>query len=145
MSDLDKQLRTVLARLELVSQVPAALPGNSSRSAEDPGGKRPAGGIDRKDDREPDHPQKSVEHFRRRAGRIHSVPALESLIADAESALGAWRRQPAPTKKDEPEYGTPQWKRYVGESKESLGELARRFGVSRAYIQQIRKAYTEAA
>jgi hypothetical protein len=141
---IGRELRQVLAELELVSQVGAAKTGSSGRDeGEDIGGRRPPGGIDRRDDREIDYPQKSVEHFRRRLRRAHSLWQLELILKDARKALEACRRQPAPS--GEPEYGTPQWKRWVAESDLGPSDIARKYGVSKRYIVRIRTQYRDAA
>lgn len=141
---LTGELAQVLAELELVSHVSAARPGSSSRDeGEDIGGRRPPGGIDRGDDREREHLQKSAEHFRRRLARARTNEHVETILADARTALAAWRRQPAPT--GEPEYGTPQWKRWVAESELSSSEIARKYCVSGQYIRRIRALYRGAA
>lgn len=138
------ELRQVLAELELVSHVSAARPGSSGRdTSDDIGGNRPPGGIDRGDDREPEHPQKSVEHFRRCLRRARTDGQLEAVLIDARDALAAWRRQPAPS--GEPEYGSPQWKRWVAESELAPVEIARKYNVSRQYVHAIQRAYRDAA
>jgi hypothetical protein len=138
------ELRTVLARLELVSHVSAVNYESSGRDAcESIGGKCPPGGIRRADDKEHDYPQKSVEHFRRRIVRATSSRVLEAILTDARRALEAARRQPAPDKKTEPKVGDPGWKRYVAESDEKANELAARFGYSRAYIEEVRRKYRD--
>jgi hypothetical protein len=141
------ELRTVLARLELISQVPAAELGYSAKSAAHPGGKRPPGGIIHADDRSAEareYPQKSVEHFKRRIAKAHTTHALEAILEDARKALEAARRQPAPTKRTEPKIGDPGWKRYVAESEESSSVLGARFGKSSRYIREVRSKYREA-
>jgi hypothetical protein len=140
------ELRTVLAQLEMVSHVSAVnYESSGGRDAgESIGGKRPPGGILRADDREADYPQKSVEHFRRRAAKATSNGALKAILADARKALEAARRQPAPDKGTEPKFGEPGWKRYIAESDEKANVLAARFGCSRAYIEEVRRKYREA-
>jgi hypothetical protein len=144
MSSVRHELGQVLLELELVSHVSASRPDSSGRDqGEDIGGKRPPGGIDRRGDREVDYPQKSVEHFRRRLRRAHSDWQLELILEDAKKALQAHRRQPAPT--SEPEYGTPQWKRWVAESNLASSEIARKYCVSGQYVRRIRAIYRDAA
>ena len=137
------ELRTVLARLELVSHVPAFnYESSGGRDAgESIGGKRPPGGIQRADDREPDYPQKSVEHFKRRVGGARSNRALELILADARKALEAAQRQPAAT--SEPKFGEQGWKRFVAESPEKASDLARKFGCKRSYIEKVRRLYRD--
>lgn len=142
---LEKEVRDVIAALHLVSHVSAANLGSSARdSGESIGGKRPPGGIDREGDREREWPMKSAEHFERRLAKAYSQRALTEILADATRSLDAWKRQPAPTKSNEPKLSSPQWKQYISESIESHGALAGRFGVTRAYIQEIRKKYGDA-
>jgi len=140
-----RELRTVLAQLELISQVPAVnLESSGGRDAgESVGGKRPPGGLIRADDREHDYPQKSVEHFKRRIAKAHSDHVLEAILEDARKALEATRRQPAPVKSAEPKKDDPGWKRYIAESPEKANELAGRFVVSRAYIEKVRREYRD--
>lgn len=133
------ELRQILANLEMMSQVDAVNLAPSPRNAdEDVGGKRPPGGIDRKGDREPDYPQKSADHFHRRLNGARTQPQVDAILTDAEQALNAWRNQAVPK---DPEYGSPQWKKYVAASTLTHGELAKRFNVKRSYIQQIRREY----
>lgn len=138
-------LHQVLAELELVSQVSAVNMDPSSRDAsESIGGKRPPGGIDRRDDLpdsdERHHPQKTVDHFRRRLECARTDRQVEVILTDARAALVAWRRQPAPASGDMA-FGSPQWKRWVAESSLSHGEVATKWGCTRSYVQQIRKLY----
>lgn len=141
---LVRELRTVLARLELVSQAPVQNLGPSTRDeSESIGGKRPPGALDHAGDREPDFPQKSVEHFRRRLARARTRSRLEAILRDAKTALEAWKRQPAPT--GEPKLSSPQWKRWVAESDLPAAEIARKFNVKRQYVSRIRSEYRDAA
>jgi len=137
-------LGQVLAELEMCSHVSAVNLEPSSRDAgEDIGGKRPPGGIDRKEDHQPresgERILRSADYFRRQLKRGRPEGFV---LADAEAALNAWRYQPMPR---EPEYGSPQWKRWVAESPLSHGEIARKFNCKRAYVQQVRKVYGVAA
>jgi hypothetical protein len=162
MSVLRREIRQTLLELELVSQVPAASLGSSSRdSTESIGGKRPPGGVqwhdEGSDEEVKDFPQRGVEHFKRRIARVQrnaqrrldegvelelversSTASLRQILKDAKDALRAAKRQP-PAK--EPPFGSPQWKRHIAESKDGHGTLATRFGCSRAYIQEIRRKY----
>jgi hypothetical protein len=142
----------VLAELDLVSHVPAAQSIEGGRSAEgDIGGNRPPGGVDRKEDRQPSDPKRnadkperllrSADHFMRRIAKARSEHTLGLILEDAEASLDAWKRQPAPDKSNEPKYGTPQWKRYIAESAEKPNVLAKRFGVTRQYIEKVRREY----
>jgi hypothetical protein len=143
-SGVARELRQVLAELELVSQVPAVnLESSGGDAGEDVGGKRPPGGLIGKDDRQDEYPQKSVEHFRRRIARARDERVLALILDDARQALVAARRAPAPTKEMEPKRSSPQWKRYVAESEEPSSVLARRFGVSGQYIREVRRKYRD--
>ena len=142
-----RELRQVLAELELISQVSASTPGSGGGDqGEDIGGKRPPGGLDRAGDRPDDHehiyPQKSYEYFRRRVGRIRSQWQAERLLEQARESLEASRRQPRPS--DRPELSSPQWKRWVAESDLPPREIARVYNVSRSYVERIRARYRAA-
>lgn len=146
---LRDEIHNVILQLQLCSHVSAANPGSSSKSAEDDiGGRRPPGGIDRKEDRvdsdqqKDKHPERilrSAEHFSRRLERAHSDRTLRLILAEAEGALSAWKRQPPATQ--EPTWDDPGCGRWIAESKESYKTLANRFGVTPARISQIRKDY----
>jgi len=141
-----RELHQVLAELELVSQVPALdyASKNEGSVADErsPGGKRPRGGVERKDDREHDFALKSADHFRRRLAKAHSQRTLELILKDAKAALEAHRRQPAPT--DRPELSSPQWKRWVADSELPAREIARIYNVGRTYVDRIRARYRAA-
>lgn len=149
-----RELRQVLAELELVSHVPAAnLDPLPPRTADEkPGGKKPRGGVDRKDDREGGYALKSAAHFRRRLdgalarnrlreedGEPPSNRALEAILADARRALAAHKRQPPPP--DRPELSSPQWKRWVAESQLPANKIASLYNVSRSYVERVRARY----
>lgn len=139
------QLNALIAILELKSHVPAAQIGKSVHdSTDDIGGKRPTGGIDRRDDREPDSILKSADYFRRKRTRCRSDNDIDRLITEITAVLDAWRRMPVPPGQP-PAPGDPQWKRWVAESKKDAGELARLFNISRQRVHQIRKQYRDAA
>ncbi len=138
------ELRQVLAQLELVSQVSAVnLDPTAWDTSESIGGNRPSGGINRKDDRQDDWPLKSVEHFHRRVAKARSEYQLGLILKDARVALEAATRQPPPS--GEPLVSSPQWKRWVAETGLSLGDVARKCGVSKSYVQKIRRQYRDAA
>lgn len=146
--NLNQELRQTIAELELCSHVSAAQPGSTSRSAdEDIGGKRPPGGIDRREDRaivehDPKNPERvlrSADHFKRRLAGAHSERTRLLILEQAKASLAAWR-EPAPPSK-EPVKGEPGWKRFIALSTETYKTLADRYGVSTAYISQVRKDY----
>jgi hypothetical protein len=125
---LETELRQVLAELEMCSHVAAFnYAGKGIRDSEDPGGRRPPGGVDWAED---------PERFRRQLKRGRPEQAV---LRDARATLVACRRPPAPS--GEPEYGTLAWKRWVGRSDLSHGAIATKFNCTRAYIQQVRKWY----
>jgi len=84
--------------------------------------------------------RRTAEYFARQLERCESEYRLKMLVAEARETLEAWRRQPIPPGQP-PEYGSPQWKRWIGESNKDAGELARLFGLTRQRIYQIRKGY----
>lgn len=108
------------------------------------GSRLPASDPTRRDDREPDHRQKSQHYFASRLTwwerdeyRMYGVPELEELRDEAVLAREDWRRRPlvngkAPAKAD------PEWKRFIAESEKPSGDLAKEYGVSRQYINKIR-------
>jgi hypothetical protein len=145
---LDQELRQTLAELELCSHVSALdyETKDAGRSAEDAGGKRPPGGIDRREDRalvdkDPKNPERvlrSAGHYRRRLQRAHSDRTKRVILDEAKASLAAWRQR-VPMK--DPAKDDPGWKRFIAESKESYKALANRYGVTTARISQIRKDY----
>jgi hypothetical protein len=148
------EIRRTLSELELCSHMPAAELGYSSKSAAHPGGKRPPGGVDYREDKHNLGPQtktdakprilRSAEHYRRRLAKAHNDRTLEIILEQANDSLNAWRRQPPPTKQNEPKKEDPGWKRYVAESELMSESLAAKYGVSSQYIREVRKKYREA-
>lgn len=146
---LRDEIQQVITQLALCSHVSAALPDSEPKDASEAiGGKRPPGGPEERLSKKAsveerlDHRTfalKSADHFIRRLEKAHSTRALEAILKDAQDSLSAWKRRPPESK--EPEFGSPLWKRWVGESKESYGALASRFGCSRSYIQQVKNDY----
>lgn len=143
--DLHRQLKQTIAELEMCSHVSAVSLDSSGRdSGEDVGGKRPPGGVDRKDDKSREgHKLKSAEHYRRRAAKARSESALRAILKDAKESLEAWKRRPAPRDVGHPMPGDMDWKRWVGESSLSASEIARKCSVSGAYVRKIRAQYRE--
>lgn len=145
--DLTRKIRQALAELEVMSELPAAVPGKRSASAEDDvGGRQPPQTIERppRDDDERDDwsawPHKDAEHFRRRVQRATTASALRAILKDLEATLRARRRAPVPSA---PALGDPMWKRWVGQSTEKTADLARRFDVSPQYVNRVRREYRE--
>ncbi len=141
---LEGELLQVLLELEMCSHVAAVNLEPSGRDAgEDIGGKRPPGGVDRREDAErmPGRMPKSAEHFRRRADRARTDYARAQVLTDARAALAAFRRQPAPRDKEHPMPGDYNWKRWVAESRLSDSEIARKCSVKRQYVNKVRRSY----
>jgi predicted metal-dependent phosphoesterase TrpH len=147
--ELYRELRQLLAELELVSHVSAMNLDPSSRDAsEDIGGKRPPGGIDRRDDLSDNdehfHAQKSVDHFKKRIQRAKTDRQLNRIKEDAQAALVAWHKAPAWKKgQAEPERKSFLWKRMIADSPDSAGALAKHFGVSPRTVRRYRETYAE--
>ena len=170
MSDLTRRIRQALAELELISHAPT--PAYSARtqhgSDEDIGGKRPPGSDREFRPRRPKLPlidgdpasekawreydedlaaweasyhRRTVSYYQRQL-RLHGVSS--ALLEDVERTIRSWRVLQIPAGQP-PALGDPQWKRYIGESDLSGGELARIFNVSREYIRQVRKQYRKVA
>ena len=145
MSAARDELLTIIARLETISHVPAVnLDPTPAATTDSKGGARPRGGIDRKDDREPDFALKSADHYRRRLARAHTEGIVLVILRDARATLRAYTHTPLPTG-DGPQYGDAMWKRWVAESPASNAEIARIYNVSREYVRQVRAAYRDAA
>lgn len=147
-SALITELRRVVIQIAVKSHVSAAQVGRSTPSTdEDIGGKRPPGGTSGADDWSVDSEGywlKSADYFQEQLDKImrngRSPLRLRALLDEAQETLKRWTTLHIP-EGQEPEYGSPQWKRYVAESSESGGSLARRFNCSREYIRQVRLDY----
>lgn len=136
-----RELRRSVLKLTLISHAnPANLDPSHGTTTESKGGKRPPGGIDRFGDYQLSYRQKSADHFVHQLRYVRTVEDLEQLAQDAHDAVDAWKRTLIPEGQP-PEYGTPQWKRWVAHSPLGTGELARRFSVSRQYILRIKRDY----
>jgi hypothetical protein len=71
---------------------------------------------------------------------------LRVLRDEAVDSLAAWQRQPPLPAGGEPSSrADANWKRWVGECGWDTGDIARRFDVSRRYVQQVRKDYSSRA
>lgn len=128
----------IILKLNLVSHAGAISFEASSRSAETSRtGNRPPGGLDWRDDREPDYRQKSAQHFQWRLGRCRTRQDVQMLLADAKDALDAWQKTPLGPR--DPMPGDPMFRRWVIEHEATDSELARLTGVSRQYINRIRR------
>ena len=146
------ELAQVLAELELRSHVSAVNLEPSTKDVgegDDVGGHRPPGGVDRREDNyrppsgdETDNERvlRSAAHFRQQLARGRDP---ERILAEAKESLAAWLRMPAPN--NEPDYGSPQWKRWVAESPLTAKEIADKYGVKKRYINRVRADYREKA
>jgi hypothetical protein len=131
----------LLARIELCSHAPVANLERSGRDAtESIGGRRPAGGVNRNDDRETDFPLKSAEHFRRRLLGARTSTQVALIEQDMLRTLQAFQNPAFPSGL-EPEPGTIHWKRRIAESSLSAAELARQHGISARTVHRYRAQY----
>jgi hypothetical protein len=129
----------VIVQLNLVSHASGANLDPSARSTETSRtGNRPPGGLDWRDDRQPEYRQKSAEHFRWRLSRCRTSDDVRMVLADATDALEAWRKTPLGAV--DPQPGDPLFKRWIIKQDKTDSELARLTGVSRQYINRIRNA-----
>jgi hypothetical protein len=147
------QLQQVVVELTMVSHAPTPKydKAGGPDQGDDIGGRRPPG-SNREHPRKRDvqefqdflacYQRRTPEYFRSQARRCRTVQQLEALVVEARGVVEAWRRMPIP-QGQEPEYGTPQWKRFVAESSLSHAELARRFHVTPSYIAKVRRAMRE--
>jgi len=134
------QLAQVIAELSMISHVPAVNLEPHLSTEEDIGGRKPPGGTNHSDDRDPDIWVKSAEHFQIRMAGCRTSRDLELVLVDARRALQAFKRSPAVPGKD-PEYGSVHWKRMIANSTESDDELSRKHGCSRAMIHKVKRLY----
>jgi hypothetical protein len=135
--DLFHEARQLVAELELMSHGNAMSTGTRP-SSEHPGGKRPTGGVDRHDDREPDFEQKSHAHFQARLRGCRCDEDVKAVIADAKRALDAWRRTPAPT---DPLWGTFECGVMIANSELPDVHWARIYCVSKARVGQVKRQF----
>lgn len=85
-----------------------------------------------------------ADYYRDRFANAYSWASRRAVVLDAVKALEVARRMPL-VDGQEPDMAHPQWKRFIAESPLDGGTLARRFGVSRQYIFEVRKAWRNAA
>jgi hypothetical protein len=85
-----------------------------------------------------------VDFYRESFNRAQSQAARARVLQEAREALELARRTPLPAGQ-EPEYGSPQWKRWIADSDEDVGKLATRWHVTRRYINMVRASYRDAA
>lgn len=144
------QAAEAIWRLELMSQASAmnlephvsSNDGDETAKLNPVGGKLPPGGVDKEGDRTPEFRQKSAEHFKARYRGCRSDRDFSLVLADALEAEASWKRTPLPS---EPLLDDPQWKRWVADSTLPDAEIARRYSVSRQYVNRIRRQYRKAA
>lgn len=144
------ELRTVLARLELCSQVGAVnmSPETQTGEGNDRGGRRPPGGIDRRDDRDIENVLKSADHFKVRMRHCRTESDYRRVLLAAESALTAHLvadrsrgPEPHPPVFMEPHKNDPGWKLWVSQCGLGATEIARRHSVSRQHVYDIWAEY----
>jgi len=108
------------------------------------GGNRPRGGIDRKDDREPEFMLKSADHYRRRLAGARTERALTLIRADLELTLRAWTHTPL-KRHDIPKPGDAFFTRWARERIRDGwpdSEIVRLGGCSRQYVNRLRRSET---
>lgn len=133
--ELVRRVKAKMSLLELVSHgKTGAYDSDGGRGA--PDSKPPGGGVGKADDFQIDFPQKS--HLAFRATYAQVVKDLQALDVKIAEAVKAWKQTP---RRDEPEFGTFEWKRWVGETDQSDGEIARKYSCSRQYVNRIRHEY----
>lgn len=144
-TDARHELAQIIARLRTISHVNAIdYEGRSqtSETSESIGGKRPPGGIDRRDDREPDFRLKSADHFATRAAGCRSISDYRSVLIDAQLALKAWTHPPEQTN---PEWGSLAWRRQIVRDVESgrrtFDKALQFYSISRATLYRYLAAY----
>ena len=155
------ELRTTIIRISLISHAPVQQydsDGGAHDTSEDIGGKRPPG----TDQDRPRHPgpnadpkrlaeyrddyaawlssyqRKTPAYFVERLGTNPSDQRVTELLAEAKSVLDAWRTHPHVAGQDPESMADPRWKRWVAASTLDSGDLARRFGCTRRYINKIK-------
>lgn len=149
MSEARRELLAIIARLEVMSHVPALnqspkaeVGGATTGDEKNPGGSRPRGGIDRKDDREPDFALKSADHYRRRLAGAQGEHTVTLILADAQKTLDAWMRTPVT---GDPEWGSFAWRkqivRDIETGKRTIDGCRAHYGVSRATVYRYLEQY----
>lgn len=145
MSEARRELEQIIARLECMSHVPALtqspkaeVGGATTGDEKTPGGKRPRGGIDRKDDADrEDVIVKSAEIYRHRLNLARSEIAVEVILGEARQTLRSWTHTPV---RDQPIPTDPMFRRWVNQqikAGKSQAEVARLTGVTRQRINQL--------
>lgn len=151
---LVRRVRTGLARLEVVSHAPVRNYDGKARPSTDEsqGGRRPPGSDAEYPGRDlgewaafqEAYVRRTPDYFRVEIAGCRTLAGLADIRREIDEVVEAWKRAPLPAGQ-EPEYGSPQWKRWVAESPEDAGRLATRFNLTRRRINQIRRDYRGAA
>jgi hypothetical protein len=81
-----------------------------------------------------------VDYWRDRYNGAHREDSKRAVIQEAVEALQRAKLQPIVLGQP-PKRGEPLWKRYIAETDEDIGQLAREFNVTRRYILMIRQQY----
>lgn len=145
MSEARRELEQIIARLEVMSHVPAVnLDPTPAATTDSKGGARPRGGIDRKDDREPDFALKSADHYRRRLAGAHTEGIVLIILRDARATLRAYTHTPISDSAD-PKPGDPLFMRWLAKQTGRVEDISHRAGVSRALVYKARDTYGERA
>lgn len=139
------ELLQIIARLEVISHVPAVnLDPTPPETTDGKGGARPRGGVDRKDDREPDFALKSADHYRRRLARANTERDIERARDAARQTLAAWTKAPPPR---EPERDSYYWRLQIVNDirtgKRTVDACRTHYSVSRATVYNYLKQYGE--
>lgn len=134
------ELRRVVTRIALKSQVSAARGKTTPSTDEDIGGKHPPGGIHEWNDFEDDFPQ-SYTYFQQKLEDVKTAADLTALLEEAKAALEAWERAPIPEGQEPLSMADRHWKRWVGQSTLTDTEIAHKYSCSRQYVARIRAQY----
>lgn len=151
---LIREMRTLIAQLEMVSHAPTQQFDTTPRATNEPkGGKCPTGGDDPRDRQGKLSPEelndikqcntyhaKTVTHYRMKLARSYTEPALTLLVEDIEATLTAWRRTPL-VAGERPALRDPRWKYWVANCDHTTADLVRWYGITRQYLHQIRRQY----
>ena len=142
MSEARVELEQIIARLKVMSHVPSGFKdGKTSRSTDEAvGGRRPNGGVDRKDDRQEDWALKSAEHYQARLKHAHTEGIVLLILRDARRTLRAYTHTPVPVSAD-PKPGDPLFMRWLAKQDGRVEDISYRTGVSRALVYKARDTY----
>lgn len=154
----DRDLRTTIARLELISHAKTqALDPTPRDTTNDPGGRRPTGSNhehrptnpEEHDDWQTSYQRKTVEYFTAHRRRVltdlqndhddaRASVRLNRLHNECVAVIHAWKHPPI-VEGQPPALTDPNWKRWVTETDRDTGSIAREFNVSRSYIRRIKQ------